>query len=168
VKNMAKVKQLLKTRHSLAADVRERIVDRLNDRLSTLTDLHLQAKMSHWNLRGAGFIAYHEMLDALVAEVQGYADMAAERIVQLGGLAEGNAREVAASGLKPWPAESMPFEAHVEHLADRLGETSGRMREDIGWAAGLGDDATADLLTETVRGLDVWLWKVEAHLTPSE
>jgi starvation-inducible DNA-binding protein len=161
---MAKVKQLLKTRHTMASDVRERVVDRLNDRLSTLTDLHLQAKMSHWNLRGTGFIAYHEMLDTLVAEVQSYADESAERIAQLGGLAEGNARQVAASGLKPWPSESLSFDFHVEGLAERLAETSGRIRGDISWASDLGDDVTADMLTEIARGLDVWLWKVEAHL----
>jgi len=30
----------------------------------------------------------------------------------------------------------------------------------------LGDAATADILTEIVRGVDKWLWFVEAHLPP--
>jgi len=49
-----------------------------------LQALAVNGKQAHWNVRGANFIAIHELLDSLVANAQAGADQAAERIVALG------------------------------------------------------------------------------------
>ncbi|SIT73557.1 Dps family protein [Microbacterium sp. RU33B] len=49
-----------------------------------LQALAVNGKQAHWNVRGANFIAIHELLDTLVTNAQGGADLAAERIVALG------------------------------------------------------------------------------------
>jgi starvation-inducible DNA-binding protein len=49
-----------------------------------LQALAVNGKQAHWNVRGANFIAIHELLDSVVAHAQGWADEAAERIVALG------------------------------------------------------------------------------------
>jgi starvation-inducible DNA-binding protein len=49
-----------------------------------LQALAVNGKQAHWNVRGANFIAIHELLDAIVAHAQAGADSAAERIVALG------------------------------------------------------------------------------------
>jgi len=49
-----------------------------------LQALAVNGKQAHWNVRGANFIAIHELLDAVVANAQAGADQAAERIVALG------------------------------------------------------------------------------------
>ncbi|GAB3602013.1 Dps family protein [Microbacterium aureliae] len=49
-----------------------------------LQALAVNGKQAHWNVRGANFIAIHELLDAIVANAQAGADTAAERIVALG------------------------------------------------------------------------------------
>lgn len=49
-----------------------------------LQALAVNGKQAHWNVRGANFIAIHELLDQVVAHAQGFADEAAERIVALG------------------------------------------------------------------------------------
>jgi len=49
-----------------------------------LQALAVNGKQAHWNVRGSNFIAIHELLDTLVANAQGFADLAAERIVALG------------------------------------------------------------------------------------
>jgi starvation-inducible DNA-binding protein len=49
-----------------------------------LQGLAVNGKQAHWNVRGANFIAIHELLDTLVANAQAGADQAAERIVALG------------------------------------------------------------------------------------
>ncbi|MGA7149477.1 MAG: DNA starvation/stationary phase protection protein [Microbacterium sp.] len=49
-----------------------------------LQALAVNGKQAHWNVRGANFIAIHELLDTLVSHAQAGADQAAERIVALG------------------------------------------------------------------------------------
>ncbi|WP_312678135.1 Dps family protein [Microbacterium sp.] len=49
-----------------------------------LQGLAVNGKQAHWNVRGANFIAIHELLDSVVAHAQEFADLAAERIVALG------------------------------------------------------------------------------------
>jgi starvation-inducible DNA-binding protein len=49
-----------------------------------LQGLAVNGKQAHWNVRGTNFIAIHELLDAIVANAQAGADVAAERIVALG------------------------------------------------------------------------------------
>jgi len=49
-----------------------------------LQALAVNGKQAHWNVRGSNFIAIHELLDQVVANAQGSADLAAERIVALG------------------------------------------------------------------------------------
>ncbi|WP_029145400.1 Dps family protein [Microbacterium luticocti] len=49
-----------------------------------LQALAVNGKQAHWNVRGANFIAIHELLDSVVAHAQDWADLAAERVVALG------------------------------------------------------------------------------------
>lgn len=49
-----------------------------------LQALAVNGKQAHWNVRGANFIAIHELLDTVVEHAQGWADQAAERVVALG------------------------------------------------------------------------------------
>ena len=46
--------------------------------------LAVNGKQAHWNVRGANFIAIHELLDTIVTHAQDGADLAAERIVAVG------------------------------------------------------------------------------------
>ncbi|MFT4221111.1 MAG: DNA starvation/stationary phase protection protein [Microbacterium sp.] len=49
-----------------------------------LQALAVNGKQAHWNVRGANFIAIHELLDSVVDHAQDWADEAAERVVALG------------------------------------------------------------------------------------
>jgi starvation-inducible DNA-binding protein len=49
-----------------------------------LEALVVNGKQAHWHVRGGSFIGIHELLDAVVANAQEYADLAAERVVALG------------------------------------------------------------------------------------
>ncbi len=66
---------------------------------ASLIDLSLQLKQAHWNLRGEGFIAIHELFDKIHGDVEEYVDSVAERIASLGGRADGTV-ELVRSGSK--------------------------------------------------------------------
>jgi len=52
----------------------------------------------------------------------------------------------------------------VEALSSALAAFGRVSRKGIDEVAELGDADTADILTEISRGIDKWLWFVEAHL----
>ena len=157
---------LLATRNDLPEAARSQIVGLLNRRLADAVDLTTQCKQAHWNVRGANFIAIHRLFDELHESVSEYADLIAERIGQLGGLARGTAREAAEnSELDEYPVAMTAVEQHVKTLSGALAGFGSRMRFAIQEAGELDDAVTADLCTEIARGTDKWLWFVESHGT---
>ena len=87
---------MYKTGNDLPLGERAELNTLMNLRLASAIDLQLQMKQAHWNVKGPSFIGLHELFDKIDEAVEGYVDMIAERIVQLGGIAEGTVR-VAAS-----------------------------------------------------------------------
>lgn len=136
----------------------------MNQRLASAIDLQLQLKQAHWNVKGPSFISLHELFDTISEAIEPYVDMIAERIVQLGGTAEGTIRGAAQrSRLTEYPANIGDGTAHVNAVAHALSTFAFESRNTIAEADELEDAVTADLFTEVTRGIDKWLWFVEAH-----
>lgn len=156
---------MFKTKNDLPEATRAAVIELLNARLADCIDLQTQTKQAHWNIKGPNFIALHELFDKINEEVEDYVDDIAERVVQLGGVATGTARMVAArSSLPEYPANAADGSHHVEALSTALAAFGKAVRKAINDTNDLGDLDTADLLTEVSRGIDKWLWFVEAHL----
>jgi starvation-inducible DNA-binding protein len=156
---------MFKTKNDLPEATRVKSVELLNARLADCKDLQTQTKQAHWNVKGPNFIALHELFDKINDELEDYVDDIAERAVQLGGVAEGTARMVAKrSSLAEYPANAADGRSHAEALSSALAAFGKAARKAIGEANELGDLDTADLFTEVSRGIDKWLWFVEAHL----
>jgi starvation-inducible DNA-binding protein len=156
---------MFKTKNDLSETTRGKAVELLNARLADAIDLQTQTKQAHWNVKGPNFIALHELFDKINEDVEDYVDEIAERAVQLGGIAEGTARMVAKrSALGEYPAKTVDGRAHVEALSSVLAAFGKSARKAINDANEIGDLDTADLFTEISRGIDKWLWFVEAHL----
>jgi starvation-inducible DNA-binding protein len=137
----------------------------LNQRLADCIDLQTQCKQAHWNVKGANFVALHRLFDEINGSVEEYVDLLAERVVQLGGVAEGTLRLVATrSTLDIYPPLITDAAQHLEAVATALAAFDRSARLCIDEMAELGDAASSDILTEVVRGTDKWLWFVEAHL----
>ena len=156
---------MYKTKNDLPQKTREEIVKILNARLADSFDLMHQAKQAHWNVKGESFIALHRLFDEIVDAAEEYTDLLAERVVQLGGIAEGTAHQVVQrSQLAEYPHEAHRQHEHVEALSSALGAYGKGVRKAIDESAKLGDRDTADIFTEISRGGDKGLWFVEAHL----
>jgi starvation-inducible DNA-binding protein len=156
--------RLYPTKNDLPEASRVEAIDLLNQRLADCIDLQTQCKQAHWNVKGPSFIALHKLFDEVNEAVEEYVDLIAERIVQLGGIAEGTARIVAQrSVLVDYPLTIASGEEHVAALSDGLSEFGRTTRLGIDEMNDLEDADSADILTEISRGVDQWLWFVEAH-----
>ena len=156
---------MFKTKNDIPETTRVKVVELLNARLADCIDLQTQTKQAHWNVKGPTFIALHELFDQINEDVEDYVDDIAERAVQLGGVAEGTARMAAKrSSLAEYPATAVDGRSHVEALSSALAAFGAAARKGIDQANELGDLDSADLFTEISRGIDKWLWFVEAHL----
>ncbi|MFT4281304.1 Dps family protein [Microbacterium sp.] len=128
-----------------------------------LQALAVNGKQAHWNVRGANFIAIHELLDTLVANAQGFADLAAERIVALGlpidarvsAVAEKTATAVPA-GFAQWQDEIKAVIADMDAvIADVQAAIEGLDETDL---------TSQDVAIAIKAGLDKDRWFLFAHV----
>ncbi len=156
--------RLYETKNDLPETTRREVVELLNARLADCLDLEADCKQAHWNVKGPSFIALHELFDQIHGAVDEYADLIAERIVQLGGIAEGTVGVVAQrTTLVDYPLVLTKGPEHVAALSDALAEFGRTVRIGVDEMNDLKDADSADVLTEISRGIDKWLWFVEAH-----
>ena len=156
---------MYKTQNDLAEKVRVQVTGLLQDRLADALDLVTHAKQAHWNVKGPDFIALHELFDKVYEHAGDYTDLLAERIMQLGGLAEGTLRAAAGrSKLPEYPFQIAAGRDHVVALSKSLAAFGASVRQAIDRADELNDKGTADIFTEISRAVDKDLWFVEAHL----
>jgi starvation-inducible DNA-binding protein len=156
--------RLYPTKNDLPEAARKEAVELLNQRLADCIDLQTQCKQAHWNVKGPAFIALHKLFDEINEDVEEYVDLIAERVVQLGGIAEGTVGLVAKrSSLIDYPLALSSGSEHVAALSDALAMFGRTARVGIEEMNELEDADSADILTEISRGVDKWLWFVEAH-----
>ena len=94
----------------------------------------------------------------------GNVDGIAERIVQLGDVAQGTVRIAAnRSSLDEYPESAVDGRSHVEALSNAMAAFGNSMRQAVVAANDSGDLDTGSLLTEISCSLGKWLWFVEAH-----
>jgi starvation-inducible DNA-binding protein len=158
-------RRLHATKNDLPESTRAEGTGLLNQRLAECIDLAAQCKQAHWNVKGPSFIALHQLFDEVHEGVQEYADLIAERIVQLGGVAEGTVAVASErSTLLDYPLALSSGAEHAAALSDALAGFGRAVRVGIDEMNDLKDAGSADILTEISRGVDKWLWFVEAHL----
>lgn len=128
-----------------------------------LQALAVNGKQAHWNVRGSNFIAIHELLDTLVANAQGFADLAAERIVALGlpidarvaTIAE-KTRTAVPAGFAQWQDEIRAVIADMDAvLADVQAAIDGLDETDL---------TSQDVAIAIKAGLDKDRWFLFAHI----
>lgn len=153
------------TRISLPEKERIEIVTLLNKTLASVLDLYFQLKQAHWNIKGPDFFSLHLLFDKIAEEVEGQADIIAERIMALGGTALGTTQEIVKnSGLRVYPTNIFSGVDHIEHLAHNVAILGELLNEKIDQTAELNDMVTNEIYVDLRRLLDKNLWFIEAHI----
>jgi starvation-inducible DNA-binding protein len=128
------------THNILSENIRAPSVQLLNKHLAAAIDLQAQVKQAHWNVRGPGFIAVHELFDKVSEEVENYSDLIAERAGGLGGAAYGTVQVAAKNSfLVPYALDIADETEHEFAISGALAAFGQSVREAIGQATTFGD-----------------------------
>src|SRR6476646_2873747 len=121
IDNLAEAPKMYETENDISKNRRSELNALMNQRLADAVDLQTQMKQAHWHVKGPNFIGLHELFDKIDEAVESYVDLIAERIVQLGGIAEGTVRVAAArSRLEEYPLAIADGHDHVEAVSKAL------------------------------------------------
>jgi starvation-inducible DNA-binding protein len=165
---MAKAAPTHSTRNDVPTNAKQVSIGVLQGCLVDSIDLYNATRQAHWNVKGPHFGELHRLFEEFYTALATASDDLAERIVQLGGTANGTTQVLAqGTRLPPYPTDLYAGMDHVKALADRYAAVAKTLREGIGQTDEAGDADTADLLTEQSRATDKMLWMLEAHL-PSD
>ncbi len=146
----------------LPQEQQAKLIGLLNRRLADAIDLQLQSRQAYWNVKGPHFMALGELFDKLAQGVEEYANLIAEHIVQLGGMAEGTAHAVARrSSLDEYVLKTADGKGHIDALLTKLTTFGKHVRYASDQTSELKDADTADLFTDIPRSIDKWLWVIE-------
>ncbi|MBS0187544.1 MAG: DNA starvation/stationary phase protection protein Dps [Planctomycetes bacterium] len=155
----------MKTHNTLPKNVRSVSSVILQASLADTLDAWSHTKQAHWNVRGPGFIAIHELFDKVADALAESADAIAERLATLGGSPSGTARDVAKrTALKPYPHGIASERRHVDALCKSLAALATSWREAIDRCDDAGDAVTTDLFTRLAGELDKYIWLIESHI----
>jgi starvation-inducible DNA-binding protein len=144
-----------------------KLIELLNRRLADAIDLQLQSRQAYWNVKGPNFMSLRELFDKVAQGVEEYANLIAEHIVQLGGMAEGTAQAVARrSSLDGYLLAIADGNGHIDSLTATLAAFGKHARYASEQATELKDADTADIFIDIARGIDKWLWFVETSQQP--
>lgn len=148
----------------MPAQKRAKAAGFLGDLLVDLVTLGLNAKQAHWHVTGRSFLPVHEQLDALAAEVRGWADDVAERAVTLGVPVDGRPATIGAmNALKELPDGFLTDMEAVTEIGHQVTAVAERVRAGLD-PMGNADLVTQDLAIEVLRGLEKHLWMLQAHV----
>src|SRR5579863_8308403 len=135
--------RMYETENDIPLKHRVELIALMNQRLASAVDLQLQMKQAHWNVKGPSFIGLHGLFDKVAEAVEDHVDQIAERIVQLGGVAEGTVRMAASrTRLTEYSPEISEGMAHVEGVARALSTFGQEARSTIYEADELDDADT--------------------------
>ena len=130
--------ELTYTTPGLSEEASQKAIEILQGRLSQEQEAALILKHAHWNMKGANFIAIHEMLDPEVDSVLEQADETAERIAR----------------------DALDY---VKALADYYASFVENDRQAIKQLDDL-DVVSSNIIQDHVQSLEKFLWFLRAHL----
>ena len=159
------VKKMYKNRVALPDDVKQQVTEHMQVTLASAGDMYTQAKFAHWNVKGYNFYQLHLVFDHVAKVIGKQQDPIAERITQLGGVANGTTRQASATSILPeYPVDTVDGMKHVAALADALGVYCACLRNASNEIDELGDSPSADFYNQLIVDAEEQLYFLESHL----
>jgi starvation-inducible DNA-binding protein len=157
--------RMYKNRIALTDDQKKKVVGILQERLAEALDMYSQAKFAHWNVKGVNFYQLHKVFDKVAKTIFPQIDAIAERLTQLGGVANGTVRQSASTSKIPeYNIALVAGMDHVNALADALGQYCKSLSQASGEAEDAGDDPTSDFFNQLIVDSEEQLYFLESHL----
>jgi len=143
---------MVNTRSDNSSEGTHRLVKLCNDRLADAVDLQLQCKHAFWNTTA---LDLRQLFDQVNTSVGVYADRIAERVVEIGGVANSTERVVPTWSHLLCASDAL-CRTHTLTLATTLGSFAELARRAIDTSIEFSDFASADMFAEIADGVDKW------------
>ncbi len=157
--------KMYKTRIDLSDDQKKQVVEVMQDKLAAALDMYSQAKFAHWNVKGINFYQLHLVFDRVADHIFPQIDAIAERMTQLGGVANGTVRQAASvSRIPEFNTTLVAGMDYVTCLADSLGVYCAGLREASNKIDEIGDEPTSDFFKQLDVEAEEELYFLESHL----
>ncbi len=152
-------------RVALSDEQKKKVVEVMQERLAEALDMYSQAKFAHWNVKGDNFYQLHLVFDKVAETIFPQIDAIAERLTQLGGVANGTVRQAAQSSQIPeYDVMLVAGMDHVAALANALGSYCQALREASDKIDEIDDPPTADFFKQLDVEAEEVLYFLESHL----
>ena len=152
-------------RVALSDEQKQKVVGVMQLRLAEALDMYSQAKFAHWNVKGVNFYQLHLVFDSVAEAIFPQIDQIAERMTQLGGVANGTVRQSATSSQIPEYEVSLTAGMdHVNALSNALGCYAQALRQASDDIDEIGDEPTSDFFKQLVVEAEEQLYFLESHL----
>lgn len=149
----------------LEADKRTAINADLQASVVELLELYHDAKQSHWNLRGPLYFPLHENLQEYADLYLKYADLLAERQLQIGMSADGRTSTVVQSANLPqFPGGPLSDRQVLDLMTERIYTIAKRIRTRIDSTGKNGDEVTSNKFQDLSYELDKQVWQFRVHM----
>lgn len=146
------------------ADKRAAITQDLQATVVELLELFHESKQAHWNLRGPLYLPLHEKLQENADEYRKYADILAERVLQVGNPIDGRAGVVAATAnLGEFPGGFLSDKQVLILMTERITTVAKRVRQRIEKMSKV-DEVTSNKLQDLSYELDKHVWQFRVHM----
>ncbi len=146
------------------ADKRKPVTDDLQATVVELLELYHESKQCHWNLRGPLYLPLHEQLQDNADAYLKYADILAERVLQVGNPVDGRTAVVAATAnLGEFPGGYLSDKQVLILMTERITAVARRVRQRIDHLSKV-DEVTSNQLQELSYELDKHVWKFRVHM----
>ncbi|MEM8592130.1 MAG: DNA starvation/stationary phase protection protein [Pseudomonadota bacterium] len=155
---------MLQSAESLSGEVREELVDKLNQVVAEVAVTTMLAQNFHWNVMGMAFGPLHELFQKIYEDHFEAQDDVAERLKAIGGHAEGRLAEM----VKRSKVDEHDGHADAETMVALLAAAQRTIAATLAQAATIadshGDVATHDLLVGRQLTHEKFAWLLEAHI----